>query len=262
MLKLYKQIKQIFEMEKTMNKIFTIFALLVLAMGTVENANADFNYSNFNSTSGLTMVGSTQQSNGTIILTDSGSQAGALWCTAQQSVQGGFETTFEFQGVGADGMAFVIQNSSEQALGSIGADLGYNFANNLAVEIDAYINPQFDPWYNHISIQSRGTNINSPDMTYSLGYADITQNGTMKISYIPGTMKVFVNNMVNPLLVASVDIGSLLNLNSGKAWVGFTGTTGESYDTHSISSWSFITPEPATLLVFGFGGIVLRRYRK
>ena len=70
-----------------------------------------------------------------------GSFAGSAWYNTKQIVSDGFRTTFryKFTGVGADGMAFVIQNdtAATAALGSSGGDKGYaGISNSLAVEID------------------------------------------------------------------------------------------------------------------------------
>jgi len=111
--------------------------------------------------------------------------SGSAWFTAQQPVAGPFSTTFTFQmsdantSTTADGMAFVIQNSSVSALdpdagGQDGCSLGYGedstgcslttggIPNSLAIEFDPYQNAD-DPNNNHVAIQSCGTAANSSD---------------------------------------------------------------------------------------------------
>jgi hypothetical protein len=82
------------------------------------------------------------------ITADQEGQTGAAWLPAKQSVQGGFEGTFQWQisrtsqTDGADGFAFVIQNASGLALGDGGGGIGYSgIANSLAIEFDTLQNP-------------------------------------------------------------------------------------------------------------------------
>src|SRR5688572_2313547 len=59
-------------------------------------------------------------------------KAGAVWLRGKQAVRSGFDTRFTFQfteqgglGKGADGLAFVIQNSAPGALGGLGGSGGF-----------------------------------------------------------------------------------------------------------------------------------------
>jgi len=116
------------------------------------------------------------------LTTDNPGQVGSAWFNAQQAVKGGFSTTFQFQftqqGLAhtpADGIAFVIQNSSINALGQGGGSIGYadggipcneapcshdnnGIPNSLAIEFDTFNNDgaTADPNANHIAVQSCG----------------------------------------------------------------------------------------------------------
>jgi len=87
----------------------------------------------------------------------------------RQAVNKGFTTYFKFQihtaficCTPADGLAFVVQNSSATALGTGSGGLGYSgIPNSLAVEFDTFANP-WDPNANHVAVQSCGTQPNSP----------------------------------------------------------------------------------------------------
>src|SRR6185436_10728774 len=80
----------------------------------------------------------------------------------------GFDTTFQFQlGIGAEGLAFVIEGSSLPALSVGGAGLGYEgVRNSLAVEFDARANGATDQSAGpHISVQTLGGSPNSAGTT-------------------------------------------------------------------------------------------------
>jgi hypothetical protein len=79
---------------------------------------------------------------------DQPDQSGAAWLLEKQQVQQGFEATFDWQITktrqrGADGFAFVIQNTNNVALGAGGSGIGYSgIANSIAVEFDTTQNPR------------------------------------------------------------------------------------------------------------------------
>src|SRR5579862_195867 len=172
-------------------------SLLAVLLGLVALVSAplsaQINYSNFNSVAGLALNGTAAQAlNGNQVevlrLTADGvvHVAGTSWFqTQQQSVSGGFTTTFQFQithdpnnGYGpADGIAFVIQNSSGDgfgtaALGGAGSAIGYGnpdppqtgvpIPNSIAIEFDTFQN-DWDPNANHIAVQSCGLDPNTQD---------------------------------------------------------------------------------------------------
>ena len=119
-------------------------------------------------------------------------QAGSAWFNTQQPVSGGFSSTFTFQLRGAttypaDGIAFVIQNSTQvngqgnpTALGPNGCGIGFGdsstgcttstggIPNSLAVELNTYLNSGIDKSANSVSIQSNGTNANCVDPSCTL----------------------------------------------------------------------------------------------
>ena len=122
-------------------------------------------------------------------------QIGAAWYNTAQPVENGFTTSFQFQFTSpstppADGIAFVIQNSSSAPLSAIGytggngGAIGYGDAdgnadpsqgqgipNSLAIEFDTFQNG-WDPPSNgngsdsHVAIQSCGTGPNTSHHGY------------------------------------------------------------------------------------------------
>jgi hypothetical protein len=54
-----------------------------------------------------------------------------------------------------------------------------------------------------------------------------------------GTLRVFLDALDEPLLVLPIDIGYTLGLQDGRAWSGFTSSTGRRFQSHYILSWQF-----------------------
>jgi hypothetical protein len=191
-------------------------------------------------------------------------EAGAVWRVDKQAVASGFQSTFQFQisGIGGivdsspfglqqggDGFAFVIQNYGIPVVGPPAGFLGYDgIPNSLAVEFDTWWNgePGFlDPNGNHISVHTRGTAPNSVSEAASLGQATaipFLKDGAVhlaSINYTPGTLSVFVDNLTTPVLTIGLNLSTLLSLDNGSAWVGFTSGTGATWENHDILSWQF-----------------------
>ena len=217
-----------------------------------------FDYPDFNSTVGLNLVGDAITFTNKLRLTPAlNHKAGAAWYTTSQLIQEGFETTFQFQitntvFTGADGFAFVIQNSNASALGNHGSGIGYEgITNSLAIEFDTYEDEsRDDPNDNHISVQTHGTALNSADYAYSLGstmtITDISNGGvhTATVEYMNGILWIFLNDLATPILTVPVDLATILDLDDGHAWVGFTAGTSAIWESHDILSWSFCSNIP------------------
>ncbi len=210
-------------------------------------------------------------------------QVGSAWYNTQQPVAAAFSTTFTFQLsnsslLPADGIAFVIQNSAQNALGPDGCGVGFGFSSSgcttglgipdsLAVEFNTYLNLGVDKNSNNVSIQSNGTNNNCVDasctlpggLNYHLPVTLADGNiHTVTISYTlqstPTETSCVVGGAPGPCLDVILDgndlfpagvpvnLAALLTLNSGTAWVGFTGSTGAQFTKQVIPSWTF-TPQ-------------------
>jgi hypothetical protein len=192
-------------------------------------------------------------------------QRGAVWTVNKQLIAGGFQSTFQFRisnigGIiqatpfgwqaGGDGFAFVIQNFTIPVVGPPAGYLGYHgLPNSLAVEFDTWWNSEpgfFDPNGNHISVHTRGIAANSVSEAASLGQATaipFLKDGALhvgRVDYTPGTLRVFVDNLAVPALtIPGLDLSSLLILDNGSAWLGFTSGTGSAIEAHDILSWQF-----------------------
>lgn len=76
--------------------------------------------------------------------------------------------------------------------------------------------------------------------------ADFPNGGQADWSTGMGTLKIYLNDLLSPVLIVPVNLDATLQLNHGRAWVGFTAATGtEAWQVHDILSWSFSsTREP------------------
>jgi hypothetical protein len=232
------------------------------------SAHAQFDFNQFQNTDPLNIVHDAVVQGGVLRLTPAAYHLeGAAWHQVKQPVAEGFTTTFSFRMLevgglpeftssveaGADGFAFVIQNTSPTALGATGEGIGYkNLKNSVAIEFDTFDNGPIrwegngDPNNNHISVNTQGTGSNNSFHYASLGATTdipILSDGAIHnvmIDYTPGTLSVFIDDMSAPALSVSIDLSTKLSLDNGKAWVGFVSSTGAVWETHDILNWTFM----------------------
>lgn len=207
-------------------------------------------------------------------------KAGALWHAVPQRLDEGFQLVFRFQisngsafddpqsTRGGDGLAFVIQNNDAFQLGGGGGDIGYaGIPNSLAVEFDMFNNGSGDndPNDNHITIQSLGARPNS-----HFGEAAIAQGTpgvdmadgavhTARVDYSPGRMRVYMDNLQVPVVDVQLDLHSLaategnpsgdsiLNPETGTAYIGFTAGTGAAIQNQDILYFTLRTGLPCAI---------------
>jgi hypothetical protein len=51
---------------------------------------------------------------------------------------------------------------------------------------------------------------------------------------------VYVDDMYSPVITTPINLGNTLNLDDGRAYIGFTAATGDQYwQAHDILSWKF-----------------------
>lgn len=166
-------------------------------------------------------------------------ELGAAWPESTIVVTDGFRLSFSFAlrnplAEGGDGISVVIHDSGSQALFGPGGGMGYAaMPNSLAIEFDTFRNPDLnDPNDNHISIHTNGTGLNSASETFSIGtvtdIANISDGEVHEalISYRPGTLEVYLDDMATPVLSVAVNLSQRLALDEGRAWVGIAGSTG------------------------------------
>ena len=85
---------------------------------------------------------------------------------------------------------------------------------------------------------------------------------TASIRYRPGTLSIFVDDLGTAALTVTVDLGTLLNLDSGTAFVGFTGGGAAAFENHDLLNWSFVSvPEPSSLALLAVAAVFAHRRR-
>ena len=223
----------------------------ILFATTILHAQGDLYISEFTDPSMFHFVGKAKLFNKRIRLTDATyNQGGGIWLKEKRNVARDFSIQIGFQitqpgNSGADGIAFVIQNNSSSAIGVFGGGIGYmGIPNSLAIEFDTYPNSEYrDPNDNHIGIQTRGKNANSPDHSITLGTSrniPLLEDGAvhvMRIDYVNNIMKVYLDDFNTPKITAYVKLDSLLDLDNQTAWLGFTSSTGGAFANHDIVSF-------------------------
>ena len=116
--------------------------LLQLSTGNEISSLINFGQG-FAGAQGMTLNGSAKWNSPRLQITDGGYyQGGSAFYNTPVNVAA-FRTTFQFQltNANADGCAFVIQNNSPSALGSLGGDLGYaGVSNSICLKFDLYDN--------------------------------------------------------------------------------------------------------------------------
>ena len=231
-------------------------------------------FDDFSSVSDLSLVGSAQQVGSALRLTSmSEIQSGAAWFSRPLPVAQGFSSTFSFRfsgslnGMSADGITFVVQSSSPNAIGGNGGGLGYSgIGNSLAVEFDNFQNTQFgDPQGHHVGILLGGdvAHGRGPVAEVPGGFVDGSLH-TANVTYSGGEIRVSLDGAATPIVSMQADLGSLLTLENGSAYLGFTGGTGAGAQLQDITAWQVTpVPEPATsAVVVGFGLLGFTGWRR
>ncbi|MFN7021871.1 MAG: L-type lectin-domain containing protein, partial [Phycisphaerales bacterium] len=243
-----------------------VIAALAVTAGTAVPAMADFSYADFTTAPNISFVGAAVHSAPTLSVTPPiRASAGAVWRSDAQRVVDGFVSNFTFRisditGLGSDGLAFVIHNDSRgnAAIGGSGGAMGYatntvfpsqtGIANGVAIEFDTWNNQGDWEDFNsahHVSVQTMGQLTMVPSGLASLGHAatasDFGDNAvhTVRVVYVPGTLDVYLDNLLTPLVSVPLNLGSILDLPTGDAFVGFTAGTGAftNVERHGILSW-------------------------
>lgn len=219
-------------------------ALLSLA----SEARADLTFGDFNSSSGLSLVGSASTVGGRLRLNATGTgTTGAAWATTLQDVSQPWTTSFKVQlgsGLGS-GFAFVLQGQGPGALGLGGCGMGFDGLNGcIAIEFDTQLDVfcgsslTADGQIPHVALNSGGVGSNLGNTSWVPDFAD-GQEHLIRITYTTGSLSVFVDDMNSPSLSVAVDLSSLSNSPLPMASVGFSAASSSQSGIHEILEWNF-----------------------
>lgn len=191
--------------------------------------------------SNLSMVGSASVVGTTLRMTpDIGGLSGGAWWKSKLPVTEGFDVSFMFQfhspfSMGADGMAFVIQNTSTALAGDENGLLGGT--PQLALGFDSYQNPG-EPSAAIVRLWLNGQLLH----LMNLG-GDFTNSGIHSVvfSYKNGLLSASLNGTTLLFKNIAANLGTAgITDADGKAWIGFTARTGGVSENHDVLSLSYI----------------------
>ena len=278
-------------------------SVLILAFSSMvpSTFGQSFTFTDFSNLTDLSVVGdAAMQPTNSLRLANATfptfTSRGAVWHTTRQDVVGGFDTTFAFRldeadQVSANGIVFVVQDIGPNELStdflgyglttggfSIPADPG--IPNSLAVEFDAVTD--------QVSVHTGGPGNNTESELLSIGRADLPVDVAdpsvtyqARIRSVAGTLEVYFDDLMTPLLSISYDFATGgtylvdgmpsggLSLPDGNAYVGFTagaagsflisGPTG--FGSVELESWAYGSATPSVPACYegtvddGMGGI-------
>jgi hypothetical protein len=237
-------------------------------------------YANFTSTADFTLNGSAAKATDRIRLTPTlTSQAGSAFRTQKVTLPANysFSTNFAFQmsgagpagisdpdGIGADGMAFVMHRDARgpTALGNLGCGLGFTNCNNTN-NIQPYVAVELDTWHTGALDPPANTNTNGNHLGIDASTSQVTlfqsgalprfNNGTPQyvwIDYDGATkvMNVYLNQSANvkpaaPTLTGTIDLASIFG-GLTDVYFGFTGGTGGAYQNQDVLGWQLAADAP------------------
>jgi SdrD B-like domain len=225
---------------------------------TSNNTGSVPNYPEFTTPSGMAFVGPSSVTSSDTLQLLSSSDTGvatAAWYTTPVSVEGGFETEFQWtmSGGATGGFSFVLQNSASGTTAK-GATSSFGYGG-----IDPGIAVVFDAVSDEVLIEDGGDS-SSPIATLTseqLGFS--LASGTLysaKVVFEPtgnggaGTLVVYLTddgpNGLSPVLSIGLNLAKLLDLGTtGTAIVGFTATTSVGLAA-SINSWTMTSVNTGT----------------
>ncbi len=216
------------------------------------------NFSNFASTSGLTLNGATALSTGNVLrlTSDQRNQAGTVFANDRLflNASSSFQTHFAFRldgrmgTAGADGITFILQSSAAgaQALGGFGGGLGYgDIDRSLAIKFDTYKNAT-DFSDNYVAVLTGGSV--TQDRALAAAPIDLNNGSVVEawIDYdgLSDRLSVYLSNQAtkptNLLLSYTVDLQAVVG---SQAFVGFGAGTGDDINNQDLLNWQFSSPD-------------------
>lgn len=193
-------------------------------------------------------------------------EVGAVWYKTRTQLDS-FNVTFtvamsnlSHTGVGnPDGFALVVQNHRPNAFGAGGGGIGYGATpdyedlgvrKSVAVEFDTYLDPDLaDPNSNHISVH-----YTTDALIHNSAHEDaaLTPPGAQtnvppiagmthkyNVQYINKQLSVYIDGNTTPAYQGTIDIASVLSLNSSGAYVGLTAACMSTCENVQVLNWYF-----------------------
>jgi len=240
-----------------------LLAITALVIFASRSFGASLIFPDFSSTAGLQLNGNAAQVGNVLrVAPASAFASGSVFSSSAVTLnsQVSFSTFFSFRvsanggigdedGIGADGLAFVVQTNSS-TVGSAGGGIGYGgVGNSVAVEFDTFNNgPSDDNNGNHIGIGFNGNLDSNPqfNLPTGVGFADRLNNGNVRYAWVDyagltDQLEVRFSDTPTrpllPILTTTTDLTTVLG--SSNAFVGFTSATGSAFSNHDILSWEF-----------------------
>ena len=201
----------------------------------------------FHNLQGITLGSARKEGNKVILTPNAYGQRGAFWSNEKVDLTKNFTVKAKLylgnRPQGADGIAFVVQNSPQgkNALGMGGGGLGYRgIVNSFAVEFDTWRNPG-EINGNHIGFDINGKGYREvPQSEVAIPLPQPLESGkeipvTIKWNYLGGNRaKVEVEIFGNTY---SYTLNNITKLFGGKeAYIGFTGATGGERNLQYVSN--------------------------
>lgn len=193
-------------------------------------------------------------------------EVGAVWYKRRTHLES-FNVTFTVRmsnlshtGVGnPDGFALVVQNHRANAFGAGAGGIGYGATpdyedlgvrRSVAIEFDTYMDENLgDPNSNHISVHHttperihnnahEETALTPPGAVTNIpGIAGFTHK--YNVQYIEKQLSVYIDDSASPAYQTTIDIPSIISLNSSGAFIGLTAACMSTCENVEVLNWSF-----------------------
>ena len=217
-------------------------AVASVATRTLVNYPAGF------TSSAMSLSGSASISGTHLRLTPAtGNCAGSGWAASPVPINS-FTNSFQFQltSAVADGMAFVIQNTSKTALGATGGGLGCSgIGHSIAIKFDIYNNA--GEGTNSTGIFANGAAPYTPSMDLTPSGLNIKNGHAFNVvmTYDGTTLSWTITDATtgtSGTYSSTVNIPSVIG--APTAYVGFTGGTGGSTAQQDVLTWTYSASGP------------------